>query len=115
MRFPQPRFVQNWLFALSRLQCGQIGVGNGTNSSVSERIRPRHRWKRKWLASCTGSSTPRLVSITEPMLTINCRANKFVPHSLVQGQLLHPQIADLANVEGIFVAAVNGIYGSELL
>jgi hypothetical protein len=37
MRLPQPRFVQTWLFALSRLQCGQIGFGNGTASSVSNR------------------------------------------------------------------------------
>jgi hypothetical protein len=35
MRLPQPRFVQTWLFALARLQCGQIGFGNGTTSSVN--------------------------------------------------------------------------------
>jgi hypothetical protein len=33
----------------------------------------------------------------------------------VQRQLLHPQIADLANIERIYVAAVNGIDRSELL
>jgi hypothetical protein len=37
IRLPQPRFVQTWLFALSRLQCGQIGFGNGTASSVGYR------------------------------------------------------------------------------
>src|SRR4030081_1411753 len=35
--------------------------------------------------------------------------------SLVQHQLLHPEIADLANVECIFVATVDGIDSSELL
>jgi hypothetical protein len=40
IRFPQPRFVQTWLFALSRLQCGQIVFGNGTTSSVRARIMP---------------------------------------------------------------------------
>jgi hypothetical protein len=69
MRLPQPRFVQTWLFALSRLQCGQIGFNNGTTSSVSEGIMPPYRLKRNrrmvkcvlfCRASCTGSSTARV-------------------------------------------------------
>jgi hypothetical protein len=70
IRLPQPRFVQTWLSALSRLQCGQIGFGNVTTSSVSDRIMPLYRLKRNrreakcvllCRASCTGSSTARLV------------------------------------------------------
>jgi hypothetical protein len=66
MHFPQPRFVHTWLFALSRLQCGQIVFGNGTTFSVSEKIMPPYGSKRNtreaksvlvWRASCTGSST----------------------------------------------------------
>jgi hypothetical protein len=69
MRLPQPRFVQTWLLALSRLQCGQIGFCNVTISSVSERIMPLHRLKRNrrevkcvllCRASCTRSSTARM-------------------------------------------------------
>jgi hypothetical protein len=39
----------------------------------------------------------------------------FSQHSLVQRKFLHPQIADLANVQRIFVAAIDGIDRSELL
>ena len=63
MRLPQPRFVQTWLSALSRLQCGQttLTCGKDSASSADEQHHATVRSVREYLNGGKRTNVPRIL------------------------------------------------------